>query len=264
MSEIDTFFDGLPKQDEKVADVFADPEKKPVVPEKGEEGKNDGDEAEGRKNRRHRRLEDKLKAKDEMLIALNERVKVLSETQQFQRDHANDSNTEMPAEWVALYGDTPEAKRAWGVQEKLLAKYSENAKTEALQEFEERQQKAIDEQKSYEALIDSELESIEETFNVDLTSDAPAARKARREFLEEVQKMSPKDENGTVLAYADFDSVWESYDQKRKAAIPADNVSRQKELASRSMQKSGSSNAEGLREITPGFHGWKQDYNLNG
>lgn len=264
MNEIDKFFGDLPTDDKTERDIFGDGSGKPKASEEGvlpENGEGEGGEGKGeefRKNRRHRRLEEKMRQKDEMLIALNERVRVLSEV----KNQEGFTPGQMPAEWVALYGDTPEAKTAWAMQERLLKEHREQAKKEAIAEFREEQANAIKQQKEFESFIDTELEDLEEEFNIDLTSNAPAAKKARREFLELVQKVSPKDENGNVTGYADFASTFELYkNQKAAAEKPNTTVNRQKEIAAQSMQESGQGKPA-QKAPTPGFHGWKKDYGL--
>lgn len=263
MNEIDKFFGDLPGDDKNLQNVFDGKEtEKPtdppvVTPEQGEgEGKEDEGSDDIRKNRRHRRLEDKIRQKDEMLIALNERVKVLSEVGQ-----SNQSSTEVPAEWTALMGDSPEAQKAWQLQSKLLQQATDQAKQEALKEFKDEAARAVQEQKNFESFIDTELETLEEEHGIDLTSNAPAARKARREFLEMVQSLSPKDESGAITDYADFNSTFDVYKKTRKPEKPDETVARQKEIASKTMQKPSSSGAA-PQQITPGFRGWMRDYNL--
>jgi 1,4-alpha-glucan branching enzyme len=134
-------------------------------------------------------------------------------------------------------GDSPEAQKAWQLQQKLLQSATENAKKEALQEFQQAQDQLRNEQKQFEQLIDDELESLEDEYNVDLTSKAPAARKARREFLELVQNLSPKDENGAITGYADFDSTFQLFQKTRTQEKPNNTVQKQKEIASKTMQQ---------------------------
>lgn len=227
MNEMDKFFEGLPTQDKKVADVFEEPKKEEEVLEK-EAPKED--ESEGRKNRRHRRLEEQLARANEMTIQLNERVKVLSEVSQTRQEKDLDPRL------LETFGDTEAGKKVAKNFAEILREETVRAKEEALKEFEDRQTRAVEEQRQYETLIDSELEALEDEHNVDLTSDAPAARKARREFLEMVQSLSPKDKDGTITGYADFESTFEIYQSRQEKP----DVSRNKEIASRSMQRSGS------------------------
>lgn len=233
-SEVDKFFGDLPSEDKKVADVFEDKKPEPKVPEKDEEEGLEEDESEVRKNRRHRRLEEQLQKERDSNIALNERIKVLSEVSQFKKSISTDDSID--PRLVEIFGPTDEGKKIAKHLSEILEEKTEIAREKAIQEMEERQSRVIQEQKQYESLIDSELEALEDKHNIDLTSDSPQARKARREFLEMVQNLSPKDEDGTITGYADFDSTFDLYRQTRERPQSND---RQKEIASRSMQRSG-------------------------
>lgn len=190
------------------------------APEEGEEV---------RKNRRHRRLESQLEQEREARIALEARLEALGTTKVRE-------SSDVPSEWTEMYGDTPEAVKAWKLNEKLIENAKQSAKEEAIQEFESRQTKAQEEQKRFESVIDSKLEEIEDEHNVDLTSDSPAARKARREFLEMVQTLSPKDDKGTITGYADFKATYELY--KANKVKTSESTNKAKELAARSMESS--------------------------
>ena len=148
------------------------------------------------------------------------------------------------------------------MQEKLLQSYKESAKREAVEEIRSEQLRMTQEQQKFEDFIDDQLENLEEKFNVDLTSKTPAARKAHKEFLELVYKLSPKDENGEVTDYADFESTFEIYKSNREKDKSPEVIDRQKELSSRSLQRAGSSSAP-VKPRTPGFFGWKVDGLLN-
>lgn len=226
MNEVDKFFEGLPSQDTKIDDILT-PEKEIV--EEVEDSK-----SEGRKNRRHRRLEEALQAERESNIALAERIKVLAEV----KDQSSSSSVD--PDLIRVFGDTDAGKEVARIMEARMARVAEEAEERAVRKMEERQTFALEEQKKYESVIDSQLEALEDEYNTDLTSDSPKARRERREFLELVQSLSPKDENGSITAYADFGSTFEVYKNSREKA---DN-SRQKEIASRSMQKSGSASGD--------------------
>lgn len=266
MNEIDKFFGDLPGEDKSVQDIFNDKPGQNNLPAEGNGEDPNGKKDEGidvekgevRKNRRHRRLEEQLQRERESNIALNERIRVLSEV----RTGAESKPGEMPAEWIALYGNTPEAKTAWELQERLINKAKDDAKKEAIAEFQQQQEAAVRQQKEFETFIDSELENLEDTYDVDLTSDAPAARKARREFLELVQKVSPKDEQGNIASYADFESTFELYKTQKEGAKKDPTVDRQKEIAAKTMQESSSGAPLATQRHTPGFRGWQKDYGL--
>lgn len=251
-SQIDEFFEGLPSEDKKELDT----EVKPDATEKVESVDTPEKDDEPHKNRRHRRLEQQLATEREARIRAEALAEAHSEQSKFSKDTGD-----VDPRWVRMYGDTPESREAWKLQQEILSDYKVQAKEEALQEVRQSQIESTRQQKEYESFIDSELEAIEDEYNVDMTSDAPAARKARREFLEMVHQASPKDEDGTITAYADFDSVWEFYQLKQSKKDKGSNDV-QKNISSRTMSKnSGSTTTE--QTITPGFDGWRKDYGIN-
>ncbi len=259
MNEIDKFFDGLPKQDVKIEDPLKDTniEKKSETTdnvEKPEKEESD-DESPARKNRRHRRIEEQLQKEREANIALTERIKVLAEQDKIVRE----SDGTIDPRLVRVFGTTDEGKEVAKHFSEILAETKQSAREEAIREIEQQRTQQIEEQKQYESFIDNELESLEDEYNVDLTSDAPVARKARREFLEMVQSLSPKDENGTITGYADFGSTFELYKEKHTEKT---DTTRRDEIASKSMQKSGSGSGSQRTEITSGFRGWEKDFGL--
>lgn len=268
-NEVDKFFEDLPKENSLPRDIFNENPQKPAdnqppapAPENGDD--KDGDDDEGgkgiRKNRRHRRLEEQLERERSSNIQLNEHIKFLSGLV----GKETDSTDEVPPEWTALMGDSPEAQKAWHIQSKLLQKVKADAVEEAFEKFQGEQNRVQQEQKQFESFIDTELESLEDEHGVDLTSNAPAARKARREFLEMVQRLSPKDENGSITGYADFEEVYNIYESSKKADKKPDPiVEKQKEIASKVITKPVS-NSPAPQVVTPGFRGWQRDYNING
>lgn len=232
---LDEFAEDFPVEDPSVdpfeVGVEKAPEKEVVVEEEGEK-------TEPRKNRQHRRLETKLQQERETNIELNARLKALSEERQF-RQEVRQEDTDVSR----IYGtDTPEAREATRLLQSALQRTREEAETSALQKFEAVQETQRKAQRDAEGLIDSELESLEDEFDVDLTSDAPAARKARRELLELVSELSPKDSEGNIKDYADFGKAFEIYQNTKEKP----NANRQKDLAARSMVKSGASSSTKL------------------
>lgn len=252
-SEVDKLFDNLPKNDKDEADILN--EKPEPVKEEVKKEEIVSEEDEPRKNRRHRRWEAQLSEKEKDLIAREARLEALSETSKFKQDVG-----EVDSRWLQIYGDTPESRQAWKLQQDIFTDYSSKVKEQTLQEIKNETIAQQRQTKEFEDFIDTELEEIEDEFNVDVTSNAPAARKSRREFLELVETLSPKNKNGEITGYADFSATWEMYQLKRGQQDKPD-VTRNKEIASRSMEKPGSS-VSTEKETTPGFRGWMKDYNL--
>lgn len=251
-SEVEKLFDNLPKDDKEQADIFKvekpEDKKEETTPEK----EISEEDEEPHKNRRHRRWETQLSEREKDLIAREARLEALSETSQFAQ-----ATNDVDPRWLQIYGDTPESRKAWGLQQDIFNDYTSKVKEELLQETRNAQLESQRQTKEFESVIDSNLESIEDQFNVDITSNFPSARKTRKEFLEMVQTLSPKDEDGTITDYADFNAVWGMYQSQKSKP----DVTRNKEIADRSMEKSSSSSSS-EKELTPGFRGWQKDYNL--
>lgn len=263
-SEVDKFFGDLPSEETKQVDIF-EKEGAPAPEDKEKEGSeksNEGDDlekgGEPRKNRRHRRLEEQLQKEREARLIAEAKAEGRSEAERFTRD----TQTQVPVKWLQIYGDTPESRAAWAIQKELFDEQAKAVREATLQEVEAREKKRVDEQKQFESFIDGELEGLEDEYNVDLTSDAPAARKARREFLELVAELSPKGEDGAITAYADFDAAWKQYRKGRNEKKPDLTAERRKELASRSLDPNSGGGDPPQRDLTPGFFGWMKDNGL--
>lgn len=232
-SEQQQFLDEV--KDENKVDAFEAPLAEPVTPEKDEEDPEQV--AEEVKNRRHKRLEEKLRVERESNIALAERVKVLSETQKFKNDVSVDDDLH-----AVLYGanaPTDETRAVAARLQKVLEKYSSQSEERALSKFEEKQAEIRAQEKTETARLDSMVEDIEDHFGVSLNEEQQKA------FFRRLERVSPKDEDGNVKDYADHLTVYEDLAasvQARKAENPAKN------LSSRSMVKSGTSGDSKLQD----------------
>ena len=250
-STAEDFFNSLPKEEQKNPNFFNEPKeikeeaKASESPDKDEEQKE-----EVRKNRRHRRLEEQLEREREARIAAEARAQALSENRQFSQESKSD---DIDPRWITIYGDTPASRQAWKLQQEIFSDYASKSKEEVLNKIQEEQKEAEQYQKQFESFIDTQFESIEDEYDVDITSNSPQARKARRDLLDIVETLSPKDEDGTISNYADFKGAWEMYQLKN--AKPA-NTARRDEIAAKSMSSSaGVPNASkesfesGLRQL---------------
>ncbi len=251
VEQIDDFFSKLPEEDKELADVFDDKKPKESKPEEPKPDLDDPEKApESVKDRRHRRLEKRLQEERESNIALNARVQALSEMDKFSKEVGDEVIPD-----IAKMFDSSDAGKENALRlSKVIAETQRKAKEDALKEIREESQKAVEEEREYESFIDGELESLEDEFGVDLTSNAPKSNKMRREFLEMVEELSPKDENGEIINYADFHAVFSQY--SRITEKPQNT--RREEIADRSMKRS-TSGTESTNQRTRGFDGWKKD-----
>lgn len=142
--------------------------------------------------------------------------------------------------FTALIGnDTPEKVRALEKLEKTLNGSDERASAKAIERFqkqiEDQKHQQTEAEKAAQDELDSYFDDIEETYDVDLSSNAASAKKLRSEFIEYVRKIAPKDENGEVKAFPDLLASFEVFqEQNKKQAMP----NRTKELASRGLTRS--------------------------
>lgn len=129
--------------------------------------------------------------------------------------------------------DTPEKIAAIKDFKKVLGGLKEDAKREAFEELQDRAQEDVEaEQEAQEALV-SGFEDIEETYNVDITSDSSIAKKTRNDFIDFIKAIAPKDEDGDITEYPDLSASFKLFQTVNKA-----QPTRAKELASRGLQRS--------------------------
>ena len=138
--------------------------------------------------------------------------------------------------YVRLIGnDTPEKvamiKESIARDERMLSQAEERA----FNRLSRVEQEKIMADKQAEEELENAFANIEETFDVDLTSNNSIAKKTRQEFVSFVEKIAPKDRNGDIVDYPDMASAWETFSElKKSTATP----SRAKELANRSLTRS--------------------------
>ena len=116
----------------------------------------------------------------------------------------SNTSTEPSPEWIMAYGDTDKSRKAWALNQSYLEKAVERARQEALNDFRNQIEQEKQAEKEFENFITNSLESIEDTYDVDITSNTASAKKTRNEYLELVKKLSPKDNEGNIISYADF------------------------------------------------------------
>lgn len=251
---VNEFFNALPKEDKSPeANIFGQPkvESAPVV--KTEDDEDDVDDSV--KNRRHRRLEAKLQAEREANIALTERVKVLSEVEKFTQE-----TPEVDPDIAKMFDlRDPAGQQNALVLSRKLAGIKEESRQAAIESIAERENKETQEFKEAGSFIDSSLESLEDQYNVAFYGSKKADN-LRSEFLQFVEDISPKDEDGNLKEYADFDRSFETFMTLHTKEKP-DN-SRQREIASRSMQRSQSNTSQVRKVVSSGWDGWKKDMGL--
>lgn len=150
--------------------------------------------------------------------------------------------------YVRLIGnDTPEKiafiKEAKAREERML----QQAEERAFNKLSEERERELREEKEAEEYLVNAIDDLEDTFNVDLTSKDPVAKKTRVDFLKFVEKIAPKDSEGNIINYPDMTSAFETF----QATRPKNNSNEKaKDLASRSMSRSGDSISTPEKRVT--------------
>lgn len=192
-----------------------------TTPENGEEPEEQEVAGEvSPRNRRERRLVDKLEAERASSIQLAERLKVIEDARS-----ASEEKDYLKAVEKIYGNDSAEAQVATKLLKEAIIGARDEAKTLAIAEMRAERDAEKAEAVKAEQELDNILDEVEDTYKVSLT---PAQEKG---FVQLLQKMSPKDRNGTVIEFADPNAVWEVF--KEKMAKGTDT--RAKNIAARSM-----------------------------
>lgn len=200
-----------------------------------EEG--EGGQSEPR-NRRERRLMDRLDAERRSSAFLAGKLEARTEAQKAVTEEADYIKS-----IERIYGtDSPEAQLATDLLKKAIVGARDDAENRAYERMNSERKRELDAQKEAESELDNILEEIEDEHGVTLTEPQ------ERAFFQLLEKMSPKDKQGNVTEYADPQAVWEVFSEKLTKAKTSDT--RAKDMSSRSMTNSGSSKESNLQDDT--------------
>lgn len=225
--------DSVVLDDKSVSELF----EKPKEPSKTEEVKSDEDEEDKPKTRRYKRLEKKNEEMSQMLIEMNDRIKKLSELERYAKEHEGETDPDM----VKVFGTDDNGKILTKFFSDKFKDIEENAKKNALEQIAQDNARASEQEKIESDTIDQAFDTLEEKFNVDLSGKNKASREFRNGFIDFVEQLSPKDSEGNIIEYADFNTAFETYSKISSNNKPRETSDRQKELASRGMTNSGKS-----------------------
>ncbi len=142
--------------------------------------------------------------------------------------------------------DTPEKlamiKEAKARDERLL----NQAEERAFNRLSQKEQESLQADKEAEEELSSAFESIEDTYDVDISSSNPQAKKTRQEFISFVEKIAPKDRYGEIVDYPDMLSAFETFTEMKKSTT---QPSRAKELAARGLSRSAETTIKDAKKI---------------
>lgn len=238
MNQVEEFLKDLESDPNKV-DVLEQPlnaDSEKSESEAAAEGAGDekkGEESQPR-NRRERRLMQKLDAERQSSSFLAGKLEARTEAQKAVTEEADYLKA---AE--RIYGtDSPEAQLATDLLKKAILGARDDAENRAYDRMKSERENESKAQKDADDELDSMIEEIEDEYSVSLTEPQ------ERSFFQLLEKMSPKDSDGNVKEYADPHAVWEVFAEKLNK--PTAGNTRAKDMSSRSMTQSGASKESNL------------------
>lgn len=242
MNEQEQFLKDI-EVDNKLPETFEKPLTETETPAEKPKEEEGTEENENLKNRRERRLYERLERRGEEARKYAEENLKLKQIIDSQETRKSTEEADYLKLAEKIYGDdTPEAKEATNILKDVLRGVHKTAKEDALKEALERieaertsESKEIAEQENY---LDEVMESLEDDYDADFSDET-----TRKGFLTLLEKVSPKDKEGNIIEYADARTTWELYESRK-----GNSSSRAKELASRSMERGGGSSPSKLQD----------------
>jgi len=231
MAELDEFLKALePEQSIMDKPLVTDEEPEKETPVRRVELDEDG-YPKNRQGRRKRAKDDELRNE---IQQLNERVRTLSEADKFKEDVGGDYKKLLEPIFGTAGDDGKYDPRRELATKNLIAAFEgmkESAKKEFLAERDSRSQEDLHEQQQADDEVDEFLDIAEdEGLNIE-------DENTRRGLITLMERMSKKYEDGNIKEFADAEGVVDAYKELQKRG----GSSKAKELASRSMTRSGES-----------------------
>jgi len=188
--------------------------------------------------------------------ALELRQKVADIEARMDQEPESKTESEMPAFWVELYGDSDASKKAWKIQseqnEALIAQAQEKA-IEAVRNERYQEAERVETNVSY---LDDQIDTLSAKVGRDLTD------KEQSDILDIIDEYTPKDEEGNYAGdIIPMDKAWEIYELKNQVAKAPKQASRDSiaSLSGTATQGSSSQREEQDKAFNPlDWNAWKR------
>lgn len=162
-----------------------------------------------------------------------------SATEDFKKEVGQNAD-EIDEVLIQMIGnDTPEKLMVIKNFKRVLLDREDKGAEKALKFFQNQQEEQQRLYKETEDEFDQGFDSIEDTYNVDISSNTPAAKKMRRDFIDFIGKVAPKNNDGEMLSLPDMVQTFSIFQEVNKKTSPT--TSKAKEISSRSIARSGDS-----------------------
>jgi len=225
----------MDKETEKfLGDVAGDEKVKDAVKPEKEDAEELPDDL---KNRQIKRLLKRREEEKQSAIELADKVrKAHEEIEYLKKDR--EGGLKYKERFEKVIGNDTAEKQAL-VSE--MAKIFEQQEEELTKKVDDRQRQSREKEEAEEAKlkrdVDDMVANVEDKFDLDLTSETDEANTRYDKFMSLVKKMSPKDAQGNLTSYADFEAVAEIFKEQESKGS---SLNRKKEIASRGSSTSAS------------------------
>lgn len=229
-NEVDEFLKGINEDNQNGDDIFNFKETKPEVIDKvDDEPKEDEEETKEVPFHKNPKLTKFIEKE------VSKRLQDYKPEVHVQKAPIHeDTDPLLDSLYEIIGNDTPEKIAAAKRLQKALGGLKEDTKREAFNEIQAKENESRQAEIDAQNEVSSALDDIEETYNVDITSNTPQAKKSRSDFLSFVERISPKDKEGNIISYPDFSETFKIFKDMNK---PASN-DRAKEISAKSMANS--------------------------
>lgn len=198
-------------------DTFNFEETKEVVAEEKEETKPEsetpspvGSEEEEEQKVPYSRFKKKLDEATEYSTKVKYLEEQLEEMKKSSTSKTAESS-EIPAEWVELYGDSETSRKAWNLQKQLDDKRQQNIVENAIKTLQEREQQAQESLVQNEEILETSLAELATKTGIKLTTAMEES------ILEIVDEFSPVDKNNKYISLFPFEKAYEIYKLRNQA-----------------------------------------------
>lgn len=196
----------------------------------------------------------RFKKKVDELNETTSKIQLLEERLQQLESQPQESTEEVTpdAEWIALYGDSDVAKKAYQVQQRREQLIEQRAIERTIEVLSQREEEQASQLTENEEIIEQNLESLQETIGRKLTA------KQEEDILTIVDEFSPVGDDGKYVTLFPFDKAYEIYQLRNSKNGNATRKARETvaDLTGTSSQGESDSTSSPLK---PGWDGWRSE-----
>ncbi len=205
---------------------------------------------------KHPRWQKKIEENNE----LRRKIAELESSRVSPKENVHTPDETLPDWWVEIAGNDDKSARAYN-------ELTKNLTQKAIQEMSLSQMKKVEEEQRFVNTITSNLQTIDDTFGTNLLDESNTAE--RTDFLNYVEELSPKDENGKITGLPNFQKAFKAWNaekqiqkEKQEESKPKPNTIIRKQVSDLTKNSSQTPKTE-KKSIDVSKMSWSDWRNLN-